>query len=69
MLNAKLIAIFLAFLALLFRVIIIATAKLTRKRIVHGLGQGEHKSDSLFAMLWLAQELINIRPYILGSTA
>jgi hypothetical protein len=65
MLNAKLIAIFLAFLALL----LITTAKITRKWIVHGLGQGEHKSDSLFAMLWLAQELINIRPYILGSTA
>jgi hypothetical protein len=54
MLNAKLTAIFLAFLALLFRVIIIATAKLTRKGVVYGLGQGEHKSDSLFAMLWLA---------------
>jgi hypothetical protein len=54
MLNAKLTAIFLAFLALLFRVIIIATAKLTRKGVVYGLGQGEHKSDSLFTMLWLA---------------
>jgi hypothetical protein len=47
-------AIFLVFLALLFRVIIIATAKLAKKKIVRGLGQGEHKSDSLFTMLWLA---------------
>jgi hypothetical protein len=53
-LNAKLMAIFLVFLALLFRVIIIATAKLAKKKIVRGLGQGEHKSDSLFTMLWLA---------------
>jgi hypothetical protein len=54
MLNAKLTATFLAFLAFLFRVIIIATAKLTGTRIIHGLGQGEHKSDSLFTILWLA---------------
>jgi hypothetical protein len=53
-LNAKLTAMFLIFLALLFRVIIITTAKLTRKRVVHGLGQGEHKSNSLFTILWLA---------------
>jgi hypothetical protein len=53
-LNAKLTAMFLIFLALLFRVIIITTAKLTRKRGGHGLGQGEHKSNSLFTILWLA---------------